>query len=113
MKKLLLILSVLIVFATSAQAEDFGTRDQNQHDMITSLKAYAVYKMGQYDAAYDLWLPLAESGHTTSMINIASMYIQGQGRPVDLDKARYWVEKAKALGDERADDMLTEINGLE
>ncbi|MDV7339321.1 hypothetical protein RYZ26_06940 [Terasakiella sp. A23] len=108
MKKLLLILFVLMTSSPS-WADDFGKRDKNQHDMITSLKAYAVYKMGQYDEAYDLWLPLAENGHTTSMINIASMYMQGQGRPVDLAKARYWIEKAHELGDERAVDMLIEL----
>ncbi len=102
----------LLLLSSTANANDFGKRDENQHSMITALKAYAVYKMGQYDEAYDLWLPLAEKGNTTAMVNIAAMYVQGQGREIDIDKARYWLEKAAVLGDERAIEELESLKNL-
>lgn len=78
---------------------DAGAADR---DAVTSLKAYAAYKAGDYAQAYDIWLPLAEAGNTTAIINIANMYEQGQGREVDLAKSVEWLRRGAELGDTRA-----------
>ncbi|SCA57999.1 conserved exported hypothetical protein [Candidatus Terasakiella magnetica] len=111
MFRMMMLLCFVIAVNSPALAQGFGEKDSQKHSMITSLKAYAVYKMGQYDEAYALWLPIAEAGNTTAMINIANMYLQGQGRAVDIAKARAWLLKAQEAGDERAAEQLLEIEG--
>jgi uncharacterized protein len=87
-------------------ADDFGQKDTGQTSMVQSLKAYALYKMGDYAEAHALWAPLAEQGNTTAMINIANLYVQNYGESVSREEALKWLERARDLNDERALEML-------
>lgn len=93
-----------------AQADEFGERDPVQASLLQSLQAYAAYKMGDYETAHSIWLPLAESGNTTAMVNLANLYLQGQGMAEDRSQAQYWLDRADALGDERATEILQSID---
>lgn len=41
---------------------------------------------------------------------VAGLYIEGVGLEKDRDKARFWANKARALGYPDADDMLKVID---
>jgi len=87
---------VMMAFAMPARAQDASK------DAVTSLKAYAAYKAGNYQEAQKIWQGLADNGHTTAMINLANMFQQGQGVTEDQRHALTYVEKAAELGDKRA-----------
>lgn len=52
------------------------------------------FLFGQYKAAYDIWLPLAEDGYAKAQATIAWMYHTGKGVKKDLAAAFEWYEKA-------------------
>jgi TPR repeat protein len=72
------------------QAEDYGG--------VNALKAYAVFKMGQYEKAHKMWLVLAEDGNATAMNNIANLYEQGLGVERNLITAADWLRKSAETG---------------
>jgi len=61
-------------------------------------KASATYDKGDYVAAFDIFLDLAESGDVGSMSQIAIMYGAAQGVDLDFDKSIEWDEKAIQAG---------------
>ncbi|MHA7833554.1 MAG: tetratricopeptide repeat protein [Algiphilus sp.] len=61
--------------------------------------AYAEYKSGNYVEAKRLWAEAAERGSTDAMINLANLYVQGQGVPRDLAVAADWYRRAAEAGD--------------
>ncbi len=99
----LALLACVIAPASLAQFEtDAGQRDDQERiarDMVSVLKAYAVYKMGQFDEAFDRYKVIAESGNTQGMLNLANMYAAGEGTEQDHEKALHWYRKAAEAGD--------------
>jgi len=71
-------------------------------EAVTNLKAYAAYKMGQFDEAREIWEKLAEKGNTTALINLANMFQQAQGVDENQQLALGYVRKAAEIGDSRA-----------
>lgn len=66
-------------------------------EMIGVLNAYAVYKMGRYDEAFEQYRILAEKGSRQAMLNVANMYSQGLGTEQSDSLAfRWYLEAAKA-----------------
>jgi len=54
-------------------------------------QAIAAMKTGDYQTAYDIFLPMAESGDVQAVITIANMYFEGsEGFPRDYEKALDW-----------------------
>lgn len=51
----------------------------------------------------------AEQGHGSSCFNLAIFYERGIGVTKDLNEALRWAEKAKAVGAEKADNLIAEI----
>ena len=49
----------------------------------------AAYNRGDYEAAYQVWLPLAWQGHATAQGNLGFMYDLGQGVRQDHAEAVY------------------------
>lgn len=90
-------LTLLLVFAGPAHATDDQTRVARE--MIEVLDAYTVYKMGQYDLAFERYLKLAEAGSRQGMLNVGNMYAQGQGVPQSHEKALYWYRRSAEAGD--------------
>ena len=76
--------------------------DSSAHDAVSSLKAYALFKSGDFDTARDIWQRLADKGNTTAMINLANLFQQGMGVNEDQRKALEYVRRAAELGDGRA-----------
>ncbi len=59
---------------------------------------YQSYLKGDYDDAYNEWLPLAELGDAEAQFNIAVMLDEGAGRSRDLSAAAEWYRKAAEQG---------------
>ncbi|MDX2457423.1 MAG: tetratricopeptide repeat protein [Gammaproteobacteria bacterium] len=59
---------------------------------------YQSYLKGDYKAAYDEWLPLAELGDVEAQYNLGVMYDQGASVDQDLGKAASWYRKAAEQG---------------
>jgi TPR repeat protein len=59
---------------------------------------YQSYLKGDYQAAYEEWLPLAELGDAEAQYNLGVMYDEGAGIDQDLVKAASWYRKAADQG---------------
>ncbi|GGD35800.1 hypothetical protein GCM10012288_07220 [Malaciobacter pacificus] len=77
-------------------------RSENDTNAVLNLKAYAVFKMGQYDEARAIWEDLAKKGNTTALINLANLFEQGNGVKKDRKEALKYIQKAAELNDDRA-----------
>ncbi len=65
----------------------------SREDIHVWAKAYDHYMSGRYEAAYPLWLELAEKGDTTTYSFVATMLHEGQGIPQDFSAALKWTQK--------------------
>ena len=59
---------------------------------------YQSYLKGDYKAAYDEWLPLAELGDVEAQYNLGVMFDEGASVDQDLGKAAAWYRKAAEQG---------------
>lgn len=59
---------------------------------------YQSYLKGDYDAAYNEWLPLAELGDAEAQYNLGVLFDEGAGVEQDLACAIRWYEKAATQG---------------
>lgn len=59
---------------------------------------YQSYLKGDYLAAYEEWLPLAELGDVEAQYNLGVMYDEGTSPEPDLGKAAEWYRKAAEQG---------------
>ena len=53
-------------------------------------RAAAAYKEGDYESAFQIFIPLAEKGHMTAKFNLAKMYRKGIGIPKDCKGVIKW-----------------------
>jgi TPR repeat protein len=58
----------------------------------------AAYESGDFETAYEEWLPLAEEGNAAAQYNLGLLFRYGKGRPVDLEVAADWCLKAADAG---------------
>jgi TPR repeat protein len=75
-----LILAALIFLTPPAMA---GFRD-----------GVTAFKLGNYERAYQEWLPLAEGGDPSAAFNLGFMYEHGYGVPINYDNALRWYKRA-------------------
>ena len=68
-------------------------------EMIQVLDAYAVYKMGQFDEAFERYRVLAEAGNRQGMLNIGNMYAAGLSVGKNPTEALLWYQRAADAGD--------------
>ena len=64
-------------------------------DVETGMQAY---DSGDYETAYQEWLPLAEQESPAAQFNLSLLYRYGKGRPVDSEVAADWCLKAADAG---------------
>lgn len=91
-----------LIISTISWAGQNQGQDRNQREMVEALEAYAVFKMGRHEEAFEAWLALAQKGNTQGMLNVGNMYQTGQGVEQDSAKARYWYQQGAAQGDSNA-----------
>ena len=59
---------------------------------------YQSYLKGDYQAAYNEWLPLAELGDAEAQYNLGVLHDEGAGVKQDLAAAVNWYQKAASQG---------------
>ena len=59
---------------------------------------YQSYLTGDYEAAFQEWLPLANLGDVEAQYNLGVMYDEGAGVEADLASAAEWYRKAARHG---------------
>lgn len=62
-------------------------------------KADALYDLGRYEEAFQMFLALAEQGDLGGMNRVAVMYSVGQGTPCNFEESIRWDKQAAELGD--------------
>ena len=79
---------------------------------------WAAFYRGDYETAYQLWLPLAEKGNPRAQNNVGSLYLTGWGWtvPPDYAEAAKWfrlaAEQDNARGQLRLSDMYESGLGM-
>jgi TPR repeat protein len=66
----------------------------------------AAYDGGDYATALRLWRPLADQGVPDALVNLALMYLKGQGVPQDNVQALKWFTLAAGASSESEDPDL-------
>jgi uncharacterized protein len=69
----------------------------------------AAYEKGNYKAAFDEWLPLAQNNDPAAMRNIGHIYRRGLGVGQDYKKAMTWYKRAATLGFDRAQANVADM----
>ena len=59
----------------------------------------AAYERGDFAAAIQAWMPLAEAGEARAQAAVGSLYIHGSGVAVDYAEALHWTRRAAEQGD--------------
>lgn len=75
-------------------------------DIEAGLKAA---QTGDYEKAYNIWMPLAEAGNPYAQLNIGVMYRLGLYVEPDIRAGDIWIDKALETGDPniiKAVDMI-------
>lgn len=90
--------SILVLLPQAAHSEESEQQLGVAREMVSVLEAYAVYKMGQYDLAFERYQALAEAGSHQGMYNLANMYAAGQGVEQSDSEAFRWYLKAARAG---------------
>ena len=98
MKHLSIMLALLIVLPNTSFTQENNEERMNEivelQDQAKELsiltKAWSAYKLGDYEAALSLWMPLAETGNSSAQVSIGLMYNQGHGIAQDRDEAVKW-----------------------
>lgn len=98
-RRIAMAVSLLIVLSPSVQGDEADQQLGVAREMVKVLEAYAVYKMGQYDLAFERYQALAELGSHQGMYNLANMYAAGRGVAQSDAKAFEWYLKAAESGD--------------
>ena len=65
-------------------------------------QAWNFYKLGDYEAALGLWMPLAETGNSSAQVLIGLMYNQGHAVKLDRSEAAKWYALASEQGNAAA-----------
>lgn len=82
------VLVLLLALATAQAAE--------LHERFLEGREY--FAAGDYEAARQTWLPLAEAGDPQAQFSIAFLHEQGLGVPTNHTQAAYWYERAALQG---------------
>ena len=86
-----------LVYCAPLRADD----DQQRiaRELVQVLEAYAVYKMGDFDQAYERYKQLADAGNRQGMLNLGNMHAAGLAVAKDQARALYWYQQAADAGD--------------
>lgn len=100
---LLIVLTSAALFALPARAQDdsldddFGPMTSAEQEALFD-QGIAAYDAGDYARAFEIWLPLAQTGNMSAQRNVANMLRQGVGTEQDLPRAVYFYRRAAEAG---------------
>lgn len=86
-------------FAMQAGAQDSSAEDWIRNPAMGNYKAYAEFKMANYESARQIWDTLAGLGNPDALFNLGILAEDGLGEPRDMKKAEaLYVAAANAGG---------------
>lgn len=100
---LLIVLTSAAFFVAPARAQDdsldddFGPMTSNEQEALFD-QGIAAYDVGDFAQAFEIWLPLAQTGNMSAQRNVANMLRQGLGTEQDLPRAVYFYRRAAEAG---------------
>lgn len=106
MRHVCIILVLLITFSTTSWAQESAEEHLNEvielqgqaKDLKILEQAWSAYKLGEYEAALGLWLPLTETKNPFAQVFIGLMYYYGNGVKLDKSEAAKWYSLASEQG---------------
>ena len=96
MIKRLLVAALLVVLVAAADRPDFAV-------------GVEAYERGEYQKAFEAWLPLAREGDPAAQRNVGHMFRRGLGVPKNFKKAAEWYRRAAEQGLSRAQANLANM----
>jgi predicted nucleic acid-binding Zn-ribbon protein len=96
-----------VVTATAAPDTNIAGGSPNYRNSVGG--GAAAYKAADYDRAYEIWAPLAQSGNRSAQFHLGALYFEGRGTGVDFRQAYFWLRLAARRGDERAAPLIPEV----
>ena len=78
--------------------------------MATLEEGMARYNDDQYEAAYEILLPLAKDGNDEAQFFIGLMYYRGEHVEHDVEQAAYWFKRSANQHNVDAANMLMECD---
>jgi len=99
-------LSICAAILMSAPAHaQFGGEDDMEFGLLTSAEQALIfdegvtaYDAGEYARAFELWLPIAQSGNMAAQRNVAHMLRRGLGTEQNPERAIYFYRRAAEVG---------------
>lgn len=101
-----LIVSALYLFQAQAGAQQSDAADWIKNPALGNYKAYAEFKMANYDMARHIWEVLAGLGNPDALFNLAILAEDGLGEGKDMNKALALYEAAANAGGFKAQYRL-------
>ncbi len=98
MRCLCYVLSLLVFVVAIASAADFAT-------------GLTAFQKGDYVTAANEWRPLAEEGDAAVQYNLALLYLDGHGVPMDPTEAAKWLKRSAEQGYTEAQHDLGALYG--
>ena len=96
MKTSSLILGAIVAVLFAIDAANAGPFDE----------AVAAYESGDYQTAFQKFMPAAEGGNADAQVNIGGMYANGEGVAQNFDEALKWYRLAAEQGNAAAQNRL-------
>jgi len=94
--RLAFVLIALLSLCRPALADEFGRYEMPKPKEFA--RGVAAYDAGNFQQAYDIWLPLAHHGDLAAIFNIGLMLRDGRGIPKDQPRALIFFKKAAQWG---------------
>ena len=93
------VLALALFAALPARSQDSTAEDWIKNPAMGNYKAYAEFKMAQYDSARRIWEVLAGLGNPDALFNLGILAEDGLGEPRDMKKAEaLYIAAANAGG---------------
>ena len=103
LRQILLAMAVVLAFFGPAMAldleedMDFGPLTSAEQAELFE-QGITAYDAGDFATAFDIWLPLAQTGNMSAQRNVANMLRRGIGTEQDLTRAVYFYRRAADTG---------------
>tara|TARA_R110000868_G_scaffold291709_1_gene552238 strand:+ start:6380 stop:6940 length:561 start_codon:yes stop_codon:yes gene_type:complete len=72
-------------------------------------EGHAAGKQGNYTLEYKDYLAAAKAGDAQAQSNLGALYLQGEGVPIDYNKALFWLRKSLAQHNKSAYNNLAYV----
>jgi TPR repeat protein len=73
-------------------------------------KGFEAFNQANYELAYNILLPFAESGNPYAQVHLGYLYLKGLHVEINQQEAEYWLSKAENSGNNDIVKLIDIIN---